>query len=295
MEFALPYDIHETIIAKNIKTHADFMRYLILVNNGAMAKMLMAKFADTFIINTFNTPVSLYVKGNMTWKDNIILMVINANSVIPFFDNVVGIEIRHMCFNPEMYINYTNIKEIRINDYFDNNAILLAKAFPNVRRINCNSHEYIAKIIDYFPNLKQVVNDYELASETDLYAKYNNIEFVFSKSVYSDTLRLNNLPNIKYRILSPFKNLSQFLPIADKIIDIMIFPHVDDGVESHIIPQQFREIRYLTIGNSIVKKIIISDFPNLETIIIYGTKEFSTEVEITNVPFLRNVQRIGFK
>lgn len=47
------YDIHCEIVSKHIKTRADFVRYLIFVNNYDTAKRLIAQYSNKFIKDTY--------------------------------------------------------------------------------------------------------------------------------------------------------------------------------------------------------------------------------------------------
>jgi hypothetical protein len=286
MTCALPYDIHEMIIAKYIRSYADFARYLNLVNNIGEARLLYAKFADDFTNNTNDVKLFAFCADHLNLTDYPIKLRINRNDIIiPFSANVRSLVIDTTTFNPEIYIHYAHIKEIAfINWHFNIDCKVVAKTFPNLRRIQANI-EFIARIVDHMPKLIRVYTEPKIYTNLDFIKKHREIEFIFR--LHSALPDYSNEPNIKIRAQVDSDRIDRIAHLAYKIINLTIIVNQEYG--ELYISEAFREVTYLTILNNRYNDIVISGFPNLDTISIYSRPQDMGFITLRNLPYLNKV------
>lgn len=284
MQIALPFDIHYEIISKNIKTHADFMRYLVLVNNADIAKRLIAEFSKTFILQVFTTE-NIDVGEVIPNETRVTLIADRVRGVIPFHANVVNIMLLDQNFNPAFFANYTNIEELSFYGYGKFDGKTLAETFPNVRKITFNIQPHMENTIGYFNKLNRARVFGFAARESDIFARNKNIQFELNTYGPSDIRE----PNVKFIITTNLSNIEKFAAIVDRVVELRVEISLDDNINTIVIPQQFRNISRLSIVCYNRAEIFICGFNQLESLVLKIRKD--CEVTITDTPYLTHIQK----
>ena len=277
MSTNLPYDIHEMIIEKHIKTYADFMRFLVLVNNMDTAKILIKRFSNTFNIHYFHKDIVPYTYNHVPIGKCVELRVYTISKPIPFFANVTKISIMNGVFDPAMYINYAHLTNVDIYHTHKLDWKLVAQAFPNLRKMDYIDAKNVENAVTNIPTLKYI----NLFCKTD-YKKFKNIQF---SAKINDLVPIDE-PNVKFILHKYFDDLDYFYPIADKIVAIRIEISMFVMGPVIIIPNIFSAITHLFISNKARLDIVLSGFPNLDTIILTSPPSIKNKIFISDIPFL---------
>jgi hypothetical protein len=288
MDQKLPYDIHEAIIANHIKSYADFKRYLILINDIEMVRMLIARFEKTVAINNFFTFKNSYKEGITPDKYITALSFDNVTFPVPYFANLLSIQLCIDDFNPAFFANYSHIDEIEF--IWDNSADgqTIARTFPNLRKASFYNWEYMKSVIPHLPNLRYVRLSYESNDdpEYEFTAKHKNIEFL----IYGDEDMIVDEPNVKYYLSVELSELYIYHPFANKIIEMEINIYNNSNEENIEIPSIFSELVRLRIIIFKKEEIRISGFHNLDIIIIEAMFDCDTTIYLSDLPYLRKVE-----
>jgi hypothetical protein len=287
MEFTLPYDIHEMIIAKHIKSYADFMRYMIFVNNGENARMLYAKFASLFMNNINDVRLFAFCADHKILTDcPIKLVIIRDDIVIPFCANVVSLVIHTRTFNPDIFVNYAHLTDIVFIKWdFTMDCKVLAKTFPKLQRISCWNIDFIARFVDYLPNLFSVYSLSHTFNKMDFIKKHRQIDFLFLANDSMPYTR--DEPNVKYKACIEISEIDTIAHLAYKIVDLTIALNYEYG--EIYIPEIFREVTYLSVINNRYNDIIISGFQNLDTLSITSHPRNMGFLTLMDLPYLNKV------
>lgn len=290
----MSYNIHTEFVSKYIKTYADFQRYLIHIDNAEYARMLIADFADRIPKNTMNSSSVDYISGEIPEGNDIILIVKDVSDVIPFYANVIGIDFRYNIDNPELFVNYAHLMEVRIHKNVEVDAKTLARAFPNLRKVEFGSQYHMEKSIVYFPNISQVMVKQSGNKNPSFFAKYRNVEFIFEQDGEDEIEYLVDEPNVKFRfkIEIMFRQVD-LTRIANKIVEmeINIFLGRQNDTRYEGFLEKYTELRALTIINTSKSHLLISNMMNLETLALHTIAISENRVTLLNNPYLRTYIR----
>jgi hypothetical protein len=289
MTYRLPYDIHEYNVSTNIKSYADFARYLTLVNNYDEAKMLIAKFGKTIGFNSFFQYSYLYCDGTKVEGEAFDLAINIVSDVIKFHPKIKCLSIFTLVFDPAHYVNYVGIDEIKV---YAPNAIdwkCVSNTFPNVRKMMFANMDQLKDGIVHFPKLALVRVNSNPHADPAFFAKYRNIEFTFKIS----SPEVIDEPNVKFFIDVELSKIAKFFPIAHKIREMGVTIDEYGGDDPIPVPNVFCELTHLVVYNINQNDLTISGFPNLECLLLVSRKEFGYKYYLSNVPHLRRIINRG--
>jgi hypothetical protein len=288
------YNTHAEFVSKHIKTYADFQRYLIHIDNAEYARMLIADYANRIPKNTMNSSKVEYISGEIPAGNDIILIVKDVNDVIPFYANVICIDLRCNIDNPELFTNYAHLMEVRIHKNAEIDSKKLARIFPNLRKVEFGSQCHMEKSIVYFPNISQVMVKQSGNKNPIFFAKYRDVEFIFEQDEDDEIDYLIDEPNVKFRFnMEIIFKQPDFTRIADKIvemkIDIFLGRQNDTRYDGFL--ERYTELRALAITNTSKSHLVISNMMNLETLAIHTIAVSENRVTLANNPYLRTYIR----
>jgi hypothetical protein len=241
------------------------------------AKILIKRFSNTFNIHYFHKDIVHYTGKHVPSGKWVELKVYTIIKPIPFFANVTKISIMNGVFNPAMYINYAHLTNVDILCTHKLDWKLVAQAFPNLRKMNFLNSKNIENAVTNIPTLKYIVS----LHETD-FKKFKNIQF---GAMINDLVSIDE-PNVKFILHKYFDDLEYFYPIADKIVALRIEISRFEMGPVVIIPNIFSAITHLFISNNARLDIVLSGFPNLDTIILTSPPSIKNKIFISDIPFL---------
>lgn len=284
MSCALPYDIHEYIILNHISTYAEFMGYLVLVNDLDTAKSLSKRFAGKFDINYLSADPIVYKHGVVPQGNYVHLKVHTIQNPIPFYASVYKISIMNGVIDPALFVNYAHLTDVEILGNNNLDWKIVAKIFPNLRKTAFTNVDNMESAIINIPNLKYIDILTKNKFNIEIFSKYPHIRFNYV--VFNENLI--DAPNVMYTLLAGIDDLVKYYHIADKIIALYII--TCDKDESLIkIPNIFREVTHIQIVNSTYSNIEISGFPNLDTIKIKSPYYINKTLFISDTPYLNRI------
>lgn len=257
------------------------MRYLAIVNDLKMSKLLIARFAKIIGLYVFRIRSIQYVEGEVPLGEDIYIVVLLPQNPIQFYANIERMQIIDKIFDAKHYVNYAHLTDIDISCITEPDWESVAKAFPKLRKIKCLYQKSLQNALKYMPNLKYAhVN--ELAEHNPaFYAQYRHIRFYF-KAV--DTYVINE-PNVMFIIETNICEINKFYPIRKKIIALRYRTQDHDGSNIEFIPDCFSEITNLMIYNPSKKDIYIIGFLNLDTIELSS----DSNLFIKDAPFIKKI------
>lgn len=269
---SLVYDIHEYTINKYIDNYANFMKYLILVRNSDIRKILKNKY-----IPIFAAEKHLYARGEVLFIFGAIDTKIN--------DNVIKVTINNVDFFKNNDNVYPNVKKLTIDVAEDYDIRIVTRIFPNLIKFTTKNLLHFIFMATYRTSIKTIkLNAINIAaipklrSRSQLDVKLTNLDMLSKMQNYNVHLCVRNLADISK------------IPTDIKITNVTLILQICEDIEINIPNKSVKKLSMVLIGSSPKETYItISDLPNLERLNmkIFASSDHSTiNAHLIDLPYI---------